>query len=42
MHGVKQKEQPMPKSNDNAARKVGSRLQIEQISSQNSHADIAE
>ncbi|KAI0225802.1 hypothetical protein LSAT2_023434 [Lamellibrachia satsuma] len=39
---LKPKEQPMPKSNDNAAMDVRSRLQIEQISSQSSHADTAE
>ena len=38
----KPKEQPMPKSNDVAAVNVRSRLQIEQISSQSSHADTAE
>ena len=32
----------MPKLNDNAAMNVRSHLQIEQISSQSSHADIAE
>ena len=37
----KPKEQPMPKSNDIAAMKVRSRLQIQQISSQCSHADTA-
>ena len=37
----KQKEQPMPKSN-NAAMSVRLLLQIEQISSQSSHADTAE
>ena len=51
MHGVrpsknesqklKPKEQPMPKSN-NAAMNVLSCMQIEQISSQSSHADTAE
>ena len=38
----KQKEQLMPKSNDNATMKVRSCLQIEQISSQSSHANTAE
>ena len=38
----KPKEQPMQKSNDNAAINVRSRLQIEQISCQSSHADTAE
>ena len=38
----KQKEQPMPKSNDNATMKVRSCLQIEHISSQSSHANTAE
>ena len=38
----KPKEQPMSKSNDNAAMNVRSRLQIEQISSQSSHAITAE
>ena len=36
----KPKDQPMPKPNDNAAMNVC--LQIEQISSQSSHADTAE
>ena len=35
-------KQLMPKSNDNAAMNMRSRLQIEQISSQSSHADTAE
>ena len=39
---LKPKEEPMPKSNDNAAMNVLSCLQIEQISSQSSHADTAE
>ena len=38
----KPKEQLMPKSNNNAAMNMRSRLQIEQISSQSSHADTAE
>ena len=32
----------MPKSNDNSVMDVSSRLQIEQINSQSSHADTAE
>ena len=39
---AKRKKQPMSKSNDNAAMNVRSRLQVEQISSQSSHADKAE
>ena len=50
VHGVrpsklqkpKAKKQRMPKSNDNAAMNVRARFQIEQISSQSSHADTAE
>ena len=38
----KPKEQPMPKSHDNATMNVRSPLQIEQISSQSLHADTAE
>ena len=38
----KLKEQLMPKSNDNAAMNVRSRLQIKQISSQSSHANTTE
>ena len=36
----KTKEQPMPKSNDNATMNVHSHLQIKQISSQSLHALI--
>ena len=38
----KSRNQPMPKSNDNAAMNVRSRLQIAQISSQCSHVDTTE
>ena len=38
----KPKEQPMPKPNDNATMNIRSRMQIEQFSSQSSHADTAE